>query len=200
MNRRKYLAQITTIACTAGLAGCSDDAGQAVGTVDTDTSSTPTASPSPTESPTASPTPTESPTPSPTATASPTPSPTPTPTPGPGNYSAQTVRKNAETVSYDELFRNIDQYKGEAVYFEFGQIYQTIYEDDYTYIQMDVANNDDEWEGDVAATYWGDERLLEDDLIELWAVAEKLYEYETTAGDVRTIPLLTLVTYDLYDQ
>lgn len=133
----------------------------------------------------------------PTATASPTPS--PTPVPGPGDYDAKTVRESATDVAYDTLFREIEQYKKESVHFEYGQIYQAMYEDDYTYLQLYVTNESNEWEGDVAATYWGDERLLQNDVLELWAVVEDLHEYETVKGDTRTIPLITIADYELYE-
>lgn len=182
MNRRQYLA----IAATAALAGCASGDPEEAAT---------TAAPTPTPTPTPAPTPTATPTP--TRTPTETPTPTPTPTPGPGSYDADQVRSSAETVSYDDLFRNIESYAGEAVYFEYGQVYQTLYEDEYTYLQLYVADSTDEWDGDIAAHYFGDDRILEDDFMELWAVAERLLEYETVQGNTRTIPLVTLVDYDL---
>lgn len=189
MNRRTYLTAagvglIPLAGCTGG-----NDTGDGGGSEGSNST--------PEDTETNSPAPTESPTTTPTATASPTP--TATPTPEPGGYDADEVRSTAETVGYETLFRNIEEYIGEAVYFEFGQIYQAIYEDEYTYLQLYVANNDDEWEGDIAAAYYGDERILENDQMELWGVAEDLYEYETVNGNVRTIPFLTLVDYELYE-
>lgn len=183
MHRRKYIG-LTGVALGVGLAGCASGGsdGGASGTIGE--GSTPKSTKTPTESP--------------TPTASPTPS--PTPVPGPGDYDAKTVRESATDVAYDTLFRKIEQYEKESVHFEYGLVYQTIYEDGYTYLQLDVTNDSNEWEGDVAATYWGDDRLLENDFIELWAVVEGLHEYETVKGDTRTIPLLTIVDYELREQ
>ncbi|KTG30656.1 hypothetical protein AUR66_00540 [Haloferax profundi] len=97
------------------------------------------------------------------------------------------------------MFRYIEDYEGVPIHFNYGQVSRVIYEDEYTYLQLYVSNTDSEWEGDVAARYYGDQRLLEDDYIELWAVAEGLHEYETVNGNIRTIPLLTIVEYELYD-
>lgn len=123
-----------------------------------------------------------------TATAQPTPS-----------YSADDVREEARAVEYDELFRNFEEYQDAAVYFQYAQVYQTVYEDNYTYTQINVSNDDQSWSGDIAAWYYGDRRVLEEDFMEFWGVVERLYEYETVDGGVRTIPGVTLVDYALRD-
>lgn len=175
MRRRAFLA--ATSALTASVAGCTDE----------DTAE-PTADTTPTEPPTA--------TDPPTATRSPTATATATPDP----YDPEIARENAISPTYDELFRNINQYKGDPVRFGWAQVYQVLYGDEYDHIQMYVSNNDQEFEGDVAAEWYGDQRILEDDRFQpVVGVAERLYEYETVQGDTRTIPLLTLVDYELFD-
>lgn len=180
MNRRTFLATASTSAL-ATTAGCSGDGGSEA--------STPTDSPTPTNSPT----PTDSPTP--------TESPTPTPTPTPGPYDVDYARENAREPSYDDLFRNIEEYKGDPVRFEYGQIYQVIYDDAYDYIQMNVSNNDDQWEGDIAGEWHGEGRYLENDYLNpVIGVVEQLYEYETVQGDQRTVPYLTFVEMEVYEE
>lgn len=117
-------------------------------------------------------------------------------------YRPSNIRDNATSPPYDEFFRSFESYEGEQIHFLYGDIYQTLFNQgdsppQYDHYQLDVTNNEDEYEGDIAAWWYGDERLLEGDLIELWGVAERLYEYETVQGDVRTIPIITLVDYDL---
>ena len=119
----------------------------------------------------------------------------------PQEYDPEYARENARSPSYDSLFREFDTYEGEPIHFQFGSVYQVVYDWDeersIDYLQLDVANNNDEYEGDIAALWGGDERILENDVIELWGVAERLYEYETVQGDYRTIPMLTLVDYEI---
>lgn len=174
MYKRKYLGMASA---STGLAGCVS--GSPSGSNSSGGAHSPNA--------TTTPTPTSSPTPS------------PTPVPGPGDYDAKTVRESATDVAYDTLFRKIEQYKKESVHFEHGQIYQAMYGNDYTYLQLYVTNDSNEWEGDVAATYWGDNRLPRNNAFELWAVVEDLHEYDRVNGDTRTIPLITIVDYELYE-
>ena len=118
-------------------------------------------------------------------------------------YDPDNIRDIASTVDYDELFRNFESYKGEPIHFEYGLVYQTLYqenrEDPTTgdYYQMDVSNNTQSYEGDIGAGWFGDERLLENDLIELWGVAEELISYETVQGDTRTIPRITMTDFEI---
>lgn len=124
---------------------------------------------------------------------------TATPTPDP--YDPQTARENAEEPGYDEFFRDFESYQGEPIRFEWGYIYQTIYEDDYDYLQLEVSQDDEGYEGDIAAVWYGDTRYLEDDILNpLVGVAEELTTYETVQGDERTIPLIELVDADLSEE
>jgi hypothetical protein len=121
-------------------------------------------------------------------------------------YDPDNIRDLASTVDYDELFRNFESYKGEAIHFEYGSVYQTLYqenrEDPTTgdYYQIDVSNNTQSYEGDIGAGWFGDERLLENDFIELWGVAEELISYETVQGDTRTIPRLTMTDFEIREE
>jgi hypothetical protein len=121
-------------------------------------------------------------------------------------YDPDNIRDLASTVDYDELFRDFESYQGEAVHFEFGAVYQTIYpenREDPTagdYYQIQVSNNTQSYEGDIAADWYGDERLLENDYIELWGVAEELTSYETVQGDTRTIPRITMTDFEIREE
>lgn len=121
-------------------------------------------------------------------------------------YDPDNIRDIASTLDYDELFRNFESYQGEAVHFKFGGIYQTIYpenREDPTagdYYQMSVTNDRQAYEGDIAADWYGDERLLENDIIELWGVTEELLSYETVQGDTRTIPRITMTDFEIREE
>jgi len=148
-------------------------------------------------------TPTPEPTPEPTPTDTPTPTPTPSPTPTPDPYTIEYVTENAQSPAYDTLFRQFDDYEGEPVHFAFGYVYQSIYNSDggADYHQVEVTNDQSAgYQGDIAMLWDGDTRLLEGDVIELWGIAEDLYEYETVQGDVRTIPRITLVEFELIEE
>lgn len=110
------------------------------------------------------------------------------------------AKEQAKVVPYEELFRNIDQYRNESVYYEFAAVYQAIYEDEYDYLRMNVSTTADEWQGDVAAWYYGDARILEDDRMEVWGIVTGLHEYETTEGNVRSTPAIAIADYELREE
>jgi len=188
MHRRRLLA----IVGTAALAGCLGD-----GSDETPASENPETNPE-TDTPTA--TPPEAPTKTPTVTPTATETATSTPTTSGPSRDPETVRENAQSVSWEDLFRNFEDHQDKAIYFEYAQIYQAIYEENYMYFQANVANNEEQFEGDVALTWYGDERLLEDDYLEVWGVAVELITYETVQGNERTIPLLELIDFELREQ
>lgn len=187
MHRRKFLSALGISA----IAGC-------IGS--TDGSSQPDPTPEPTAQPTATPQPTATATPEPTSTptATSTPEPTPTPTPTSDPYDVSTAKENAANPDYDDMFRDIESYFGEPVAFDWGLVYQVQYHDDWDYLQMVVANNDSQWEGDIAGQWTGD-RILENDLLRVWGVPEDLLTYTTVKGDERTIPYLTFVELEVID-
>ena len=135
-----------------------------------------------------------------TVDVEPAPTATPTPTQQPV-YDEQYIRNNASEVAYETLFRNFERYAGEPVHYPYGLIYQVMYnvEEGTDYLQLYVSTNSRDWQGDIAAYWSGDTRLLEDDRIELWGVPERLYTYETVEGNERTIPLLTIVAVEVLD-
>lgn len=125
-----------------------------------------------------------------------TPTPTPTQTAASQFEDVADVRAQAEAIPYDKLFRNIDEYRDDAVYYEYASVYQVIYGDESDYLRMNVSTTDEVWQGDIAAWHFGDERILEDDRMEVWGVIYGLYEYETTQGNTRTTPAIYLADYD----
>jgi hypothetical protein len=131
------------------------------------------------------------------ATATPTATDTPLATGTPRYDSVADVKTQAEAVPYEELFRTIDQYRNEAIYYEYASVYQVLYDEEYDYLRMYVSTTGDEWQGDIAAWYYGDERILEGDQLQVWGIVDGLYEYETTEGTTRTTPAIYVADYAL---
>lgn len=124
-----------------------------------------------------------------------------TPTPGPGTYDVERVKGDASEPTREEMFRDIEEYRGEAVRIEWAQVDQAFYEDDYDYFRLFVSQNDEQLEGDIFAWYYGATRYIEGDMFNpIWGVVEELTEYETIHGETRTIPAITLVDVDLDEE
>lgn len=102
---------------------------------------------------------------------------TPVPTP-----TFDEARIHAREISYDSLFRTVDQYFGERLYFR-GQVeqVQSSSGDEYL-LRVNVSEGEwGFWEDDVRLDYWG-ERLLEDDIIEFVGEVQGLWKYQTVFG------------------
>lgn len=116
----------------------------------------------------------------------------------PPDYDPEKIREEAEYIAYDELFRNIEYYEGEAIHFPGAEVDQAFHGavDEY---RIYVGRTPEDGSNDVYAQYDGRGRLIEGDQIELWGVVEGTITYETVLGEERTIPLITLVDFEMYD-
>lgn len=112
------------------------------------------------------------------------------------NFTTEYVREEADAPNIEDYIREFDDWIARPVYFQAGEIYQAIYEyeDGVDYLQMDVSNSDAV--RDVAALWYGDERLLEGDSVQVWGVGLQWWTYETAGGSQRTIPMIELVDYE----
>lgn len=139
-------------------------------------------------------TPTASPTPIPRKTAA------PKKTSEPIDFSIDSVkgtikRENYGYVSYADLARKPNEYKGKSLTYE-GKIVQTI--EDYSisgivYYNIRLAIDGD-YDSIVHITYMtgdDDPRLLEDDYVQVYGTADGLYTYESTSGKSVTLPEIT---------
>jgi len=108
------------------------------------------------------------------------------------------IKSQAVQVSYDELFRNIEDYVGDIVYFK-GQVIQVLGESDYFDLRVAVTDKGFYWDDPVYVSYQG-KRLLEGDIIKLWASVDGLITYTAVMGNQVTIPKLTALIVELYDE
>lgn len=98
------------------------------------------------------------------------------------------VRENAETVKYDTLVRNINEYEGEPVHYSDARI-TDIPEHTESRQEFIAILNDDEWMSDKYFwCIWTDEpQFREDDRIEFYGVVDGLKTYKSVLGD-QTVP------------
>ncbi len=98
-------------------------------------------------------------------------------------------------ITYDQLARTPDEYKGEKVKFK-GKVVQVIEGD--TEIDLRLAVNSDY--NKIVYLYYPknlvSSRVLEDDKITIYGVSYGLYSYESTMGSKITIPLISVDKID----
>lgn len=112
-------------------------------------------------------------------------------------YSESYVTKDPEQPDYDRFSRKLSDYEGDAVHFAFGTVEQLVAgqgDDESDFLLTTVHNGDEE--GDIALFWDGEERIIEGDEIKVWGIVEGLYTYETVGETQRTIPEVTLVTFE----
>jgi hypothetical protein len=140
----------------------------------------------PTPKPTPRPTPEPTPVPTPKPTPVPTPVPTPKPTPVPDTWDTRLAA--AKNVPYEELFRNSDTYLIDDVYFR-GEVIQVLGEPGLWNLRVNVTPGDYGWWDDtVFIEFYGDQRYLEDDIVDFVGSFTGPYTYESVMGGEITIP------------
>ena len=126
------------------------------------------------------------PSPTPRATPPATPRPTPAPTPAPTTWEDRLAA--AENVPYDELFRNSDSYLFEDVYYR-GEVIQVLGEPGGWNLRVNVTPGDyGFWDDTVLIEFYGDQRYLEDDIIDFVGTFTGPYTYESVMGGEITVP------------
>lgn len=110
------------------------------------------------------------------------------------------IKSNAERIPYDDLLRNGDQYKGQAVHFPQAKIVQVLgSEEEGFQFRINVTETQYVWEDDVLIRWSGD-RFVTDDIIEVWGRSNGLISYEAVLGNERTIPDVTAVDITLLQE
>ena len=109
----------------------------------------------------------------------------------------------ADSVGYDDLFRNIDEHVGKVVKFR-GEIVQVIDGGGARYsLRINVTRGTYSWTDTIYARYAG-ERLLEDDVIDFVGTVQGLYAYSTIFGGRITLPEIVILdsaaTLPLFDE
>ena len=111
----------------------------------------------------------------------------------PSTLTFSEARSQAQTIPYDELFRNNEQYKSQLFYFsgEIVQVMEHVLGDGYDF-RVNVSSDWPESEVIYLADYEGP-RLLEDDRIEFVGESVGLQRYQAIMGNSVTIPRLKTI-------
>lgn len=117
--------------------------------------------------------------------------------PGPlGKPSVENVKENAETIPYDELYRNISSYEGQYVHYPYATITDVVSGTDTK--QFIITVDDDVTETDAIWGYWDGDPYERLDDVKLWGVVRGLKEYQSLTGET-TVPRIELVDIELID-
>lgn len=111
----------------------------------------------------------------------------------PPEPSIEELKSSAITVSYDELFRNNEKYVGKVIHFKIGQIIQVIGDTAPYDFRVNVSKSFFDDEIIYLDEYTGS-RLLENDIVDVYAKVTKLYTYTAVMGNSVTIPRLTVIS------
>ena len=113
--------------------------------------------------------------------------------PAPSTLTFSEARSQAQTIPYDELFRNNEQYKSQLFYFsgEIVQVMEHVFGDGYDF-RVNVSDGLFDSEIIYLADYDGP-RLLEDDKIEFVGESVGLEQYQAIMGNSVTIPRLKTI-------
>jgi len=137
----------------------------------------------------------------PSSTADKTPVATSPPTPT-KTISIDEIKEKSIDVSYDELMRHNDKYIGQIVYYkvEITQVQERWGKDKYTLLVRVSGDDPYDFNLDRIWINYEGKRLLEDDLIEVWATVDGLKTYTTVLGARKTVPELTAKHVELIEK
>lgn len=98
------------------------------------------------------------------------------------------IKSLAKTIPYKELFRNSEKYEGEYITFK-GKIIQVIPYDEGIYDFRINTDSENYFLSDtiLISEYSGD-RILEGDMVNVWANYDGIYQYESIFGGVVEVP------------
>lgn len=105
-----------------------------------------------------------------------------------------TVRENAESIAYDELHRNVEEYVGEAVKYD-GIVAQNIEYESHLVFFIAINNNT---RTPVYASWTGD-RFIKGDAVRIWAEVMGIEVFQTGAGSERSVPALSIADIELLE-
>ena len=137
--------------------------------------------------------------------------------PEPATEDPETVKKefidSCETVDYSTLARNPDNYKGDHLKYT-GQVIQVLDSKSVfnktTTLRVNVTAEDNQfaeggklWKDTIICAVTipeGGDRILENDVIDLYGVCEGLYTYETVLGNNESIPRIDIEYYTIHEK
>ena len=137
--------------------------------------------------------------------------------PEPATEDPETVKKefidSCETVDYSTLARNPDNYKGDHLKYT-GQVIQVLDSKSVfnktTTLRVNVTAEDNQfaeggklWKDTIICAVTipdGGDRILENDIIDLYGVCEGLYTYETVLGNNESVPRVDIEYYTIHEK
>ncbi len=102
------------------------------------------------------------------------------------------LKANANSLTYDDLYRNNETYQGDLVYLK-GEVIQVVAygnSDNYE-LRVAITPSDYGYDDPVYIEYTGPVRLLEDDIVEIVGNVKGLRSYRSVLGGQVTIPEIT---------
>jgi len=126
---------------------------------------------------------------------------TPTTQPTPYFVDILQIKRNAQNIAYDDLFRYNEKYIGNTVYFR-GKIVQITpisggSGDEYGFRVATKESQNYGYSDDIIFVYYKGPRYLEGDTIDLWGKVSGLQTYTAVLGNVVTIPELQALYVEL---
>ena len=130
--------------------------------------------------------------------------PTPTPT-----MTVDEIKAKAVTLEFKDLYRNIEQHVGKVLHTT-GKVVQARQDSKgglftesvkYTILRVEITKREyGAWEDAVWVEYYGENRILENDIIEFWATVEGLQQYQAIMGNQVELPKLTAHIVNLIEE
>jgi DNA-directed RNA polymerase subunit RPC12/RpoP len=109
------------------------------------------------------------------------------------------IKSQAQIIPYTSLMRNPDTYKGSIVYFR-GKILQVQQKSNNNYI-LRIATKEDSYLGYydnvIYVDYYSSNRVLEDDVVDIWGKFVGLKTYQAVLGNDITIPEVNALHYEM---
>jgi hypothetical protein len=104
------------------------------------------------------------------------------------------LKAEAKTIPYKELFRNIEKYEGEKVYY-IGEVTQVIGDGKaFSSMRVDITKGSYGIWDDTVLVFNLDldaDKVLEDDIIKFWGTVEGEESYETVLGATVSLPSIS---------
>ena len=119
-------------------------------------------------------------------------------------YSAEEIKELKEraiSVSYNDLFRNNEDYVGKVVLFKQAQIIQVL-EDNSSFLDFraNITKEDYGFTDTVYLQGYSGKRLLEDDVVEVYGVVTGLVKYETIMNTQVIVPSIKVLSISLISE
>lgn len=107
------------------------------------------------------------------------------------------MKEEAETVPYNDLYRNISDYEGDAVEYESVHIKSFLEETEQSQTFVATLETHSFTDEHVIYCEWsGDTRYRDDDNVNLWGIVEGVHTYGSVTGD-RTVPHIDVTDMEL---